>query len=211
MSTRALYYSEGDNKCSDNKQAMDEMDENLKHYFEKLYDEFGPAVMNITYSVLNDEELAKDAFQEAFLSIAQNIERINRDPEKTKRFIKKVAKNAAVTIYRKYKVIRKNELPLPDDENKKDDGNGTVCRSAAFRTESFEEELIKKEDKKNLISSLNELDDNNFEFVYEYYYEDMNYEAIAEKHGLSKEAAKKRVYRSVDKLKKIFERKKKIK
>ena len=45
--------------CSDNKQAIDVMDENLKHYFEELYDEFSPIVMNIAYSVLNDEELAK--------------------------------------------------------------------------------------------------------------------------------------------------------
>jgi RNA polymerase sigma factor (sigma-70 family) len=69
--------------------------------------------------------------------------------------------------------------------------------------------LIKKEDKKNLACSLNELSDDSFEFVYERYYEDMSYEAIAEKHGLSREAAKKRVYRSVDKLKEIFERKEK--
>ena len=184
------------------------MDENLKLYFEKLYDEFSPVVMNIAYSVLNDEELAKDAFQEAFLSIAQNIDHIDQNPEKAKRFIKKVAKNAAVTLYRKYRVIRRTELPLPDAENK-DDGNGTRWRPTAFRTESFEEELIKKEDKKNLAGSLNELGDDNFEFVYERYYEDMSYEAIAEKHELSREAAKKRVYRSVDKLKEIFERKEK--
>ena len=60
------------------------MDENLKLYFEKLYDEFSPVVMNIAYSVLNDEELAKDAFQEAFLSIAQNIDHIDQNPEKAK-------------------------------------------------------------------------------------------------------------------------------
>ena len=186
------------------------MDENLKLYFEKLYDEFSPVVMNIAYSVLKDEERAKDAFQEAFLSIAQNIERIDKNPEKSKRYIKKVTKNAAVTIYRKYAVIRKNELQLPDDNNK-DDGNQTGRRPAVFRNESFEEELIKKEDKKNLVSSLNELDDNSFEFVYEHYYEDMSYEAIAEKHGLSREAAKKRVYRGFDKLKEIFDRKEKTK
>ena len=63
------------------------MDENLKLYFEKLYDEFSPVVMNIAYSVLNDEELVKDAFQEAFLSIAQNIGRIEKNPEKAKRYI----------------------------------------------------------------------------------------------------------------------------
>ena len=186
------------------------MDENLKHYFEELYDEFSPIVMNIAYSVLNDEELAKDAFQEAFLSIAKNIGRIDKNPEKAKRYIKKVAKNAAVTIYRKYAVIRRNELSLPDDENK-DGGNGKGWRPDVFRTESFEDELIKKEDKKNLVSSLNELDDNNFVFIYEHYYKDMNYEAIAEKHGLSREAAKKRVYRSFDKLKEIFDRKEKTK
>ena len=55
-----------------------------------------------------------------------------------------------------------------------------------------------------LIESLDDLDEKYSVYIREHYYEGMAYEEIAEKHGITKEVAKKRVYRSVDKLRKIF-------
>ena len=62
-------------------------------------------------------------------------------------------------------------------------------------------------DRALLLDSLNDLDEKNSIYIYEYYYKKMSYEQIAKKHGLSNEAAKKRVYRSIEKLKEIFKRK----
>ena len=77
----------------------------MKLTFENLYDKYNEYVMSIARSILNDDELAKDAFQETFISVAQNIDNIDNSPHKTKSFIKKTARNAAISIYRKYKEV----------------------------------------------------------------------------------------------------------
>ena len=66
--------------------------QDMKLTFEYLYDKYNEYVMSIAHSILNDDELAKDAFQETFVSVAQNIDTIDDNPHKAKSFIKKTAK-----------------------------------------------------------------------------------------------------------------------
>ena len=180
----------------------------MKLTFENLYDKYNEYVMSIARSILNDDELAKDAFQETFVSVAQNIDTIDDNPHKAKSFIKKTAKNAAICIYRKYKVIRRVETAFPDENGNANNNEERHTRiPEELRTESFENELIKKYDMKILMESLSELDDKYSIYIKEYYYRKMSYEQIAIHHKISKEAAKKRVYRSRDKLTDLFEKK----
>ena len=126
----------------------------MKLTFENLYDKYNEYVMSIARSILNDDELAKDAFQETFVSVAQNIDTIDDNPHKAKSFIKKTAKNAAICIYRKYKVIRRVETAFTDENGNANNNEERHTRiPEELRTESFENELIKKYDMKILMKS----------------------------------------------------------
>lgn len=182
----------------------------MKLTFEYLYDKYNEYVMSIARSILNDDELAKDAFQETFVSVAQNIDTIDDNPHKAKSFIKKTTKNAAISIYRKYKVIRRVETAFPD-ENENGNANNNEERHTRIpkelRTESFEKDIIKRYDLSILLESLMELDKKYSVYIDEYYYKKMSYEQIATEHKITKEAAKKRVYRSIRKLTEKFREK----
>lgn len=180
--------------------------DNSKMSFSELYDTYSRLVMVIALRVLEEKELAEDAFQSAFISIAQNLDQILAEPDKIKNTVSKIARNSAIDILRRTKCIRKHEVPFPEEkENAKSEKSRKTVKG--LRTESFEEKIFYKIDKALLLKSLNDLDEEHSIYIYEYYYKKMSYEQIAEKHGLSKEAAKKRVYRSIEKLKEIFKRK----
>ena len=109
--------------------------------FNKIYNEYNQLVMRITLSILRNKELAEDAFQAAFITIAQNADKISDSPEKTENYIRKIAQSAAINIYRKNEKIWKNEIPLSDNEKNENDGERTVRRKKELSVESFEKDL----------------------------------------------------------------------
>ncbi len=64
--------------------------------FDAVYDEYKKLVMNTCLSVLNNKELAEDAFQSTFISVAQNIYKLKGTPDKVKKYIIKTARNVAI-------------------------------------------------------------------------------------------------------------------
>lgn len=172
--------------------------------FKKIYDRYSQLVMRIALSILRDKEHAEDAFQAAFITIAQNADKISDSPEKTENYIRKIAQSAAINIYRKNEKIWKNEIPLLDNEKDENDGERTVRRKKELSVESFEKDLFYKFDRKLLLKALEKLDRKYAVIIEEYYYEELTVPQIAEKHGISVDAAYKRLYRAVDKLKMIF-------
>jgi len=172
--------------------------------FKKIYDRYSQLVMRITLSILRDKEHAEDAFQAAFITIAQNADKISDSPEKTENYIRKIAQSAAINIYRKNEKIWKNEIPLLDNEKDENDGERTVRGKKELSVESFEKDLFYKFDRELLLKALDKLDRKYVGIIEEYYYEELTAPQIAEKHGISVDAAYKRLYRAVDKLKIIF-------
>ena len=79
------------------KKIGDSLDSTLK----VLYEEYNQLVMRIACNVLRDKELAKDAFQAAFLCIAQNTDKVPGSPDKKEKYIRRIARNVAIDIYRK--------------------------------------------------------------------------------------------------------------
>ena len=172
--------------------------------FKKIYDRYSQLVMRITLSILRDKEHAEDAFQAAFITIAQNADKISDSPEKTENYIRKIAQSAAINIYRKNEKIWKNEIPLSDNEKDENDGERTVRGKKELSVESFEKDLFYKFDRELLLKALDKLDRKYVGIIEEYYYEELTAPQIAEKHGISEDAAYKRLYRAVEKLKVIF-------
>ena len=184
---------------------MNKTENSQNSTLENLYEEYRQLVMRITCNILRDEELAKDAFQAAFLCIAQNTDKIPGSPDKKEKYRRRIAKNAAIDLYRKNEKIRQNEIPLIDrcDTDEKD--NGKKKRDIKeLSVESFENSIIRGYDRIRLYESLEKLDIKYSEYIEEYYLEELSITQIAEKHDISVEAAYKRIYRSLDRLKKIF-------
>lgn len=172
--------------------------------FQKIYNEYSQLVMRITLSILRDNELAEDAFQAAFITIAQNADKISDSPEKAENYIKKIAQSAAINIYRKNEKIWKNEIPLVENEKNRNDNERRPSGGKELSVESFEKDLFYEFDRKLLLKALGKLDRKYAEIIEEYYYEELTAVQIAEKHGISEDAAYKRLYRAVDRLKAIF-------
>lgn len=183
------------------KKIGDSLDSTLK----VLYEEYNQLVMRIACNVLRDKELAKDAFQAAFLCIAQNTDKVPGSPDKKEKYIRRIARNVAIDIYRKNKKIKQSEIPLIDscDTDEKDNGK-KKSSIKELSVESFENSILRKYDIIWLYESLDKLDTKDSEYIKEYYFEELPITQIAEKHGISVEAAYKRVYRSLDRLRKIF-------
>ena len=177
-------------------------DVNSDALIQKLYLEYGELVMRATYRVLGDKQLAEDAFQVAFLSIAQNPGKLPVSPDDIAAYIVRTAVNAAIDIYRKYDKIWNNEIPIRDNE---DSGEDEAVYSGGYfrewRTESFEDEVLEKIEIEKLFMELNKTGKGDGTIIKEYIYEGLTMKEIAEKNNISEDTAWKRYYRSIEKIK----------
>ena len=183
---------------------MNKSEKDQDSIFQKIYNEYSQLVMRITLSILRDMEDAEDAFQAAFITIAQNADKISASPEKAENYIRKIAQSAAINIYRKNEKIRKNETPLAGNEKDGNDNERRISAKKDLSVESFEKDLFYEFDRELLLKALGKLDRKYAEIIEEYYYVELTAVQIAEKHGISEDAAYKRLYRAVDRLKVIF-------
>ena len=72
--------------------------------FEQLYLEYRGLMFYVADQILHSEPDAEDAVHQAFLSVAENIEKIG-DPScpKTKSYLVTIAENKAIDLYRRRK------------------------------------------------------------------------------------------------------------
>ena len=184
---------------------MKKTDDISGNLFDTIYENYSRLVKEIIYSVLGNNEQAKDAFQMTFISVAQKMDKIIKLYPDVKNYIAKIAYNSAINEYRKAQRILKNEVPFPDEEDV-DDEEERVRSSTLIdlSAESFEEALFRKHDRIRLLEVLGKLDDKYSVYIQEHFFESLTMRQIAERHGIREEAAKKRVQRSVEKLKDMF-------
>ena len=176
---------------------------------DELYTKYIKLVAEIAFSVLKDHELAKDATQSAFLSVTQNVWKLKDVPEeKVKNYIIKAARNAAIDIYRNNRYIHKHEVPFPE-EGDPEDINNHVRKGKlpnGLYTESFEDEVLRGLDRTVLLKALEKLPPKHMKYIRDRYYENMTMQQVAEKYGITEDAAKKRVYRGIEKLKGLYKK-----
>lgn len=79
--------------------------------FERIYYEHRKQMFYVAKSILQNNEQAEDAVQEAFLNIAKRIEYIHDDPQMIKAYVLTVAKNAAMYIQRQENRHRHSTIP----------------------------------------------------------------------------------------------------
>lgn len=81
-------------------QSFESEGQNVK--FMKVYENYRNLMFHIAKGILRDDYLAEDAVQEAFVSIAKNIEKI-QDPSstETRRFVAVIVRNASINMLNK--------------------------------------------------------------------------------------------------------------
>lgn len=85
-----------------------------KNKFQRLHDRYLGLMLHTARKILDSEQDAEDAVQEAFYAIAKNISKIS-DPEciKTRSYVVTIVENKAIDIYRARR--RKAAEPLNED------------------------------------------------------------------------------------------------
>ena len=87
---------------------IDSQEEQSK--FEKIYKEYRGVMFYVANQILNNEHDAEDAVHQAFVKIAENIEKIKQPVcPKTKGFVVTIVENKAIDVYRK-----KNRHPVTE-------------------------------------------------------------------------------------------------
>lgn len=84
-----------------------------KSKFEKVYLQYRGLMYTVAYRILGNPSDAEDAVHNAFLKIAENIDKIS-DPgcAKTKNYVVIIAENKAIDLYRRN--TRHNAIPIDE-------------------------------------------------------------------------------------------------
>jgi RNA polymerase sigma-70 factor (ECF subfamily) len=172
-----------------------------KEKLNEIYEKYHRLVMWIVYGILGDQNLAEEAFQTTFYSVAKNVHKFD-DDSKIKSYVSATAHNTALKYLKKHQIITRNEVSFPDDEN---NAEGRIRYSEkSLIVDNVEDEVIKRLEKEKLHKLLKQLDDKKSVYIYEFYFDKLTIKEIAEKHNIKENTAKKRIYRSVENLRKLY-------
>lgn len=165
--------------------------------FAKIYDTFFPILYNYGLQFTQDKEIIKDVIQDLFIDINERKSRLG-EVKNIKFYLFKGLKRRLIAL------LDKRHLPNFPNLLK-------VLPSFAIST-TREQEIILEETEKNkyiaLEKAYEQLSERQREVLIYYFYEGLTYEEISELMGFSKvEHARKLVYRSILKLRSIFEKK----
>ena len=85
--------------------------------FERIYYAYRKQMFYVAKGILEDEHLAEDALQEAFLGIAKQITLFRTLPEnKTKAYVLTAAKNAAINLGKQEQKIKQQQVHFEEAE-----------------------------------------------------------------------------------------------
>lgn len=118
-------------------QSIDTQEEKRK--FVILYEKYRYLLMKVAVDVLHDWHLAEDAVHEAFVKVANHMEKIGEvDSQATKRYLITITKNTAIDIYRKRNRQMENEVSAEEIQWKAEG-----CTSMETDMENYVLEILK--------------------------------------------------------------------
>lgn len=159
-----------------------------KNKFEQLYLTYRQDMYKIAYSILKNNADAEDAVHQAFLSIANNFEKILEIPrQEIKAYIVIIIRNTAINLYNENKRNAEHTVELNEND---------VSVDVNF-LEQYEYEL--------LINAIKELPQMYKDIIYLYYLEEFTTKEIAKMLNISVNTEWKRVERAKRLLKETLE------
>ena len=102
---------------------------------EALYEEHASRMYKVAYRILNDEHLAQDAVQEAFINISNNLEKIiGNNCNKLRALFVIIVRNVSIDIYR----LRKKQYSVSIEEIEEDlPESGSSVEEILMNNETF--------------------------------------------------------------------------
>ncbi|MBD5130285.1 MAG: sigma-70 family RNA polymerase sigma factor [Ruminococcaceae bacterium] len=147
--------------------------------FEKLYKNYKRLMFGIAYDILKNEQDAEDAVQEAFIRLADNLEKIaGADSPQARNFAVVVTRNICFNVLRK----RHIETDIDDVD---------VCSD-----KSAEDEFLSAQGVETLERALESLPEKYRDILYLTAYEELSLREAAKLLGITYENAKSRVKRA---------------
>lgn len=171
--------------------------------FEELFDRYSSMVFSLAYQVLGDREEALDVSQEVFLAIYSKMDSF-RGESSLKTWIYSIAVHRASNRFRWWnRLRRRGTISLEDHLSRKPDQDHSIDLKSPVK--SPEDELILKEERKQLDEWLRELPIQQRIAVVLRDIEGLSYEEIAESMEISLGTVKSRIARGRELLKRRFE------
>ena len=163
-----------------------------KSQFETLYTTHKDLMYSVAFNILKDAQSAEDAVHDAFVVLAENMDKLSeRSAKESRNYLIVIVKNAALKIYNKHK-----KIVYCDDL--------FVAEPDAL---DIEEDIVKKLTHEELLEIIRSLDEKYTDvFLMKYYY-GMKDKEISKAVGITVEAVKARLHRGKSILKnKILEK-----
>lgn len=168
-------------------------DESNENDFINLYKKYKNYIYKLCFDLVKDHYLAEDCLQETFIIVAKNFYKIDSiESKRTKNFIITIAKCVSMKVYNKS--IRNDEAFFED-----------TVKLLPFRA-SAEDEVFNKYTVNQIYDSIMRLDDNlKLPLILKDYY-NFKHKDIAEILGISAYAARRRLARAKEEIRKDLER-----
>lgn len=162
--------------------------EEYKNKFERFYIKYRNDMYNIAFSILHNCEDAEDVVHDAFVSIANNFEKIDKIPcEEIKFYFTIIVRNFSINLYNSNK--RKNKYCEEFDD---------------FKI-PVNENVFEKFDYQLLVEKISELPVIYKDIIYLYYHEELTAKEISKILKISTDAVWKRAERAKKILKDALE------
>ena len=163
-------------------------DDEGKNQFEELYIKYKQDMYSVAHSILHNVEDAEDAVHQAFLTIANNFEKVRKIPcQEIKAYIVIIIRNVSINIYNSNKRKTEHSAELND--------NVTV-----------DVDILEQYEYTQLVKVISELPQIYKDIVYLYYLEEFTAKEVAKMLNISVDTVWKRAERAKKLLKEALER-----
>ena len=171
----------------DDKRLIAGLINNKEEILNDLIDTYGNLIYRASYKVLNNRELSEECLNLTLLKIWEGIDKFKGDESLFKNWIFTISKRTAIDILRKERhyIDQKTEL-IENIHNSK----------------YIDEEIILKEEIKELDQSIDKLNDKEKKMLKDRYYKEKQVKEIAKDFNITPKACSLRLSRILSKIKK---------
>jgi RNA polymerase sigma factor (sigma-70 family) len=152
-----------------------------KAAFRLLLERYRSYVYQVAFSVLKDPRYAEDAAQEAFVKLYYALPRYEHQGFKT--WITRIALNQAIDVRRQLQ--RRKEEPLD-----------WMAEEPVTAESQAESHAMRNLDAEEMRLKLDSMPESYRQVVHAYYFEDLSYQEIAEKHSVAVKTVESQLYRA---------------
>lgn len=182
--------------------------ESEREDFTKLYESYRTLMHWVARGILQDEQLAEDAVQDAFLRIIKNFHKINEIicPE-TKSYVVIIVRNVALTMRERETRRAAEQVRWHEGEAEGQEMVGDALHDALQNLSSGFDETADEVSRREIIEQVLALPDTLKEVLLLYGYFGYSISSIGTSLGISEAAAYKRLQRARDALAQKLDRK----